>query len=495
MALPVVESYKVTEDTARSGTTLSISYPTDHGPIAAGEILYVVITHGGYPGVPGLPSGFTELFSQAHAYSDIFTSYSDCAMIAGYKVAVGGESGTINCTVDSSGACATMYRISGAANPLYDPPKYMWHTIMRDYPAAVIRAQGIEIIPETDLVINDYLALVSFSYANNTTTLVSVPDDYIQVANADGATCQHWTGYRNCTAHMEMTADWHPNTPSNTERARISSVVLFPPKIRYSPPDPSIGPWIRSMARGKEAQRFTNTTYDCPLPPVIHPGDVLQINLCQDGLESPQITWPEGWTEMFDTHATKSGSGTKTLHACAWKIADGSEGRSIRIPVVGNARTCSLSFSIAECADPTLYPPAYIQDAGNLGDVPDIVSNNGPGNYLSFQITAANNGDVYPNEDEWCVTPSVYPTNSLQRMYVASEDESNPGANCVLICATKNETTTVENEIIFSGGFGFLPVDSYVPACTMHIIWYGGSFAPCWWWQLGRYTSGRGRTM
>lgn len=81
------------------------------------------------------------------------------------------------------------------------------------------------------------------------------------------------------------------------------------------------------------------------------------------------ITWPTGWTELFD--GSPDGSADQT--ASAWRKADGTEGATITL-TGSNAKFAALAYRINAAADPTVTPPEFSTAATGASTTPDPTS-------------------------------------------------------------------------------------------------------------------------
>ncbi len=84
------------------------------------------------------------------------------------------------------------------------------------------------------------------------------------------------------------------------------------------------------------------------LPSVVIVGDILLVVIrCTSG---GNISWPVGWTELFDN----SSDGSNDRMAAAWKIANGSEGGSVIVLSTSNAKFAALSIAVQDASALTL---------------------------------------------------------------------------------------------------------------------------------------------
>lgn len=460
MTHPVAEAYATTTDSGRSGTTLSLNIPIG---VNAGEVLYAVITD--YTAsVPTFPAGWTTAWSA----TDTFSSFN-CTGIGAWKLADGTETGTISVTVSTGGCCGVMYRISGAANPNDQPPVSVTHSKIDDYIAAGVRATGSVVLPEVDSETNDYLSFAALCWEVGTDTIADNPQDYSSVLTINsGTSVGMWIGHRDVTGPMEVTTDWDPNV----ERQGVIAVTLFYPKIKhvYS----TTHPYVRSIATTGEEGRVTSSTFKATMPRVVRPGDVVFLFISQYNVIPPQISMPNGWTELYETYAASAGpSSPYVLHACYYKRVTGEEGATLTIPTIAEATTCSMAFSIGNVEDLVNYPPVYVEDSGNQGDVDNFTPSYGSANYLFMAVSAFNSNYAPATTNAFATSLTGFPTGTSDfpsRAYVHADDTTTPGANCGIVACWDQQTASS----VTATGFSFIPVADYTPANTVTIAIYGG---------------------
>ena len=476
MTVPVAESYATTTDTGRSGTTLSLNIPSG---VAAGEVLYAVVTDQDNVGTPTFPAGWTEIFAEI----DTFSTF-ECAATGAFKVADGTEAGTISVTVTTNGSCGIMYRISGAANPNYQAPAVTTHSKIANLAGYGPLAVGSTVLPETDSETNDYLTFASLSWEVGTDSISANPQDLSSVVKIDsGTSVGMWIGHRDCISPMEVTTEWD----TEFTRQGVVAVVLFYPSVKHT--YGTTHPYVRSISRTTEAGRVTSTTYKAILPRVVHPGDLLLLFVCQCNVTTPQITWPDGWTQLFEEDAASAGpSAPYTLLGCAYKRADGSDGATVTIPKVASVTTCSLSFSLGNVGNLDSYPPEYNSDSGNTGDIDNLTPSYGSANYMFMAVS----GTHSDNDEEAAngTTIAAFPTGTASytsRAFIHSNDTFNPGDNCAIVASWGEVTGTSST----ATGYGFVDGSTYIPARSHHIAFYGGTPDPEQFWYLNWRGKGR----
>jgi hypothetical protein len=84
------------------------------------------------------------------------------------------------------------------------------------------------------------------------------------------------------------------------------------------------------------------------LPSIVIVGDILLVIIrCTSG---SGISWPIGWTELFDN----SNDGSNDRMAAAWKTANGSEGGTVIVLSSSNAKFAALSIAVQDASALTL---------------------------------------------------------------------------------------------------------------------------------------------
>ena len=94
------------------------------------------------------------------------------------------------------------------------------------------------------------------------------------------------------------------------------------------------------------------TSHTVSLPADISSGDLLVVAFGCHGVEN--ITWPEGWTEIFNI--TEAGGATGTL-AAAYRQADGEEGASITVGTGNVQQSGHCSWRITGHENPAIQAP------------------------------------------------------------------------------------------------------------------------------------------
>lgn len=189
-------------------------------------------------------------------------------------------------------------------------------------------------------------------------------------------------------------------------------------------------------------------------------------------------TWPADWTLLYDISETSSND---LASSCAWKKADGSEGRTVTVGVDPNP-CCGVAFSVNNIPDPDITMFEWDTDSGNSQGhgAGSITPAAGSDNYLWVGVyaTESDNAEYYG-----------FPTNYNGRFVVKGDWSVNSQDVTIAVCHTNDEVarTSATSESLLGGS-------TLADVCAQ-FVFYPGSFDPGNWWYLGRYPSGRGGTM
>lgn len=467
MTYPVPEAYADSDDSDRSGTTFAMKIPAF---TADKEVLYAVATEEG-AGSFTWPAGWTEAWQVAETGGDHTAS-------GAYKYADGTETGTISVTVAGNKCCGRMWRISGAANPDLEPPLVATDSKGSDTAYAGL----LKYTPEG--YSNDFLSFTTLHSGEDSRTVGAsgYPDNYVGTGNIQSnsgtSDCQMWVAHRDTTGPGEICGVWNP---SGTDVA-VMSLVIFYPAVRYVPS--STYPYVRSIASQGDI-RPSSTTYTMLLPKIIHPGDILLAHIGQSGSTGDNIVWPSGWVELWDRHVGYvTGFNTSTIaHSCAWKRANGSEGRSVLVPEVAAEPACSTVLCIGGAADPLIEPPYYeLQPTQAVFGRGPNLDTGAVNDYLWICWILNDNASTPLSINTW--------DNNYTSRYGVASDTSNPGDDSYMVTQWREHTDDTENP----GGFD--ETNSGVSVGTgVTIAIAPGPFDPGDWWYQGRYNSGRGGYM
>jgi hypothetical protein len=111
--------------------------------------------------------------------------------------------------------------------------------------------------------------------------------------------------------------------------------------------------------RNNSADSSDATSHTVALPSgTINSGDLLIVHFVVDG--TPTITWPTNWVSIADR---AHGDGAASKSACAYKIADGTEGASITVTTSASEKASSRSWHITGWHGTTV--PEAANAAGN----------------------------------------------------------------------------------------------------------------------------------
>lgn len=461
MAYPVVEGEATSNDGDRSGTTLSMNVPAF---VEAGDVLLAFVTEDGSTAAGNIsfPAGWIEVFDDAGG--------STVAAYCAVKWADGTESGTISVTVAGNSCCGVMYRVSGAANPNFEPPI----ADTRTRSGSVNTFHG-RMVWGSQKRTNDFLSFCTAHTGETSKVISYYPDNYSNGANIQGTSCQMWYCHRDVRAPGEVGGEWGFNTSAT---GGVNSVVMLYPKTRWN--NSTTYPYVRSMATTDDDGRFASTKFTMKLPQDIHPGDLLMAFISQDDVVSPAITWPNGWTELYDHDFVPITAPTAgVLGACAWKKAGGDEAANVELSVVGADRMCSVVVAIGGSADPDVSPPEIsspYEASIASANMPNLTPSGGSDDYLWIAVLHVDDVDDWPES----FIPSFESRVSLH----SNEDIGIVGV------------TTYLNWFQYTGSSlnpGELNYGSAETVVAYTIAVYPGSFDVENWWYLGRYDSGRGR--
>lgn len=477
MAYPVVEGSATSTNADRSGTTLALKVPAG---VVFGETLVAYVSSRNSSDTISLPSGWVQLFTQSSATND------DLEATVWVKKADGTESGTISVTVANVEAAGIMLRISNAADPTFSPPVVVY----RETESPVIDSGG----NDTTSSMNNhgllsgpfgrydrYLGIVSLHYSDTISSYGEKPDNYSNFVTADsgggGAEVGVTVGHRDIQSIGEFFSRWSANYTAGQRRYGTGLVVY--PRVSYSPP--STFPYINQAAFTSDAGRSSSTVFKAAIPPT-EAGDVIVVVTCTHDAAADTVTWPTGWNELYDK--TGGGGGTPMNSSCAWKKADGSEGRYITLTVDANP-TCSIAFTVNNVPDPepTLsdcFEWNAVSGFATVHGAGSITPAAGSGNYLWVGVYAVetDNGEYYG-----------FPTDYDGRFVVKGDWSINSEDVMIVVAHSNDETArTALTSNYLAGG-------TNLGSVSAQFVFKPGSFDPGNWWYMGRYPSGRGGHM
>lgn len=187
---------------------------------------------------------------------------------------------------------------------------------------------------------------------------------------------------------------------------------------------PSIRSQITDFATSNES------THIVSLPSVVVVNDILIviIRVIRDG----NIGWPVGWTELFDIDTDPSND----KMACAWKVANGSEGGTTINVTSGNGKFVSVSTGVQDAVSLSLGTIAV----GNNPTQPNAGICN-PGSLKDYLFLT-----FYGMEGEQTGIAS-YPSNYVlgQSGIVTSSISGAVQNNCTMACASRQLAAVSED--------------------------------------------------
>lgn len=474
MAYPVVEGYAVTTNADRSSTTLAMKVPAS---VMFGETLIAYVSSRNDSDTITFPAGWVQLFTDSGSTND------DLEAAIWVKLADGTESGTISVTVANVEAAGIMYRISGAANPEFTPPT----VVSRESLSSTIDTGG----NDTSSSINNhgllagpfgkydrYLGMVSLHFSDTIVSYAEYPDNYSNFVTADsgggGAEVGVTAGHRDIQSIGEFFSRWRVNFSAG--QRRYATGLIVHPRVRYQP-NPDF-PYINQAALTSDAGRTGSTNFRMILPPVV-PGDVLIAVTCTKDAADDTVTWPAGWNELYDL--TGGGGGTPMNSSCAWKKADGSEGRTMDLTVDANP-TCGVVFTVNNIPDPDVTMFEYNEEIG-FDDAPgagSITPSGGSDNYLWVC--------VYAIEEDYGEYGD-FPTDYDGRFVVKGDWGINAEDVMITVCHSNDETartSLTSNALSLGTSKGWV---------CCQFVFAPGSFDPGDWWYVNWRHKGRNAFM
>lgn len=199
-------------------------------------------------------------------------------------------------------------------------------------------------------------------------------------------------------------------------------------------------------ATNNSVEASATNSHTVSLPAGIQAGETLLVFFSVDAQNA--CTFPEGWTEIFDTP-----NGTNTL-AVGWRKADGGEGASITVTTAGNRESVHISYRISGATDPTVTAPEVSTGATGDDTNPDpdsLTAGGGSKKYLWIAVEG--------NDDDDAITD--YPTNYTNgETYVSST-----GFNTCGIAVARRE---LETDVEDPGTFTLAATEQWV-ACTVAV--------------------------
>ena len=186
-------------------------------------------------------------------------------------------------------------------------------------------------------------------------------------------------------------------------------------------------PTVAAVTGGNNAGNSVNHTVN--LTAGISPLDLILVFFGAD--EDPVITFPSGWTELF-----QDSQGALITFGAWYRIADGTEGATILVTTSNAQRTAHTSYRITGYSG---VPEVGVTQAliTNKPDPPNLAPSWGAVNTLWFASTAHNDGGE---------TITVYPTNYTN----GREDIAAAGQGCGVGTARRERNIANENPGTFT---------------------------------------------
>lgn len=484
MAYPVVESRTTNDDTARSGTTFSLDYPAG---IQAGETLLAFISTTTNSDSISFPAGWTQLYQEDS--TDVLSSPYFLNVGIFVRKADGTESGSVSVTVVNDFSCGQMLRISGAADPTVTPP-YVSDGFWQQNASAAGTPISCPSLNNMNLIGNEfgqydrYLSIVAMFYMSDYSVVTQYPDNYSNFQDVASRRtsiddCGVHVGHRDIQSIGEFPGRW-VTTQDVANQARYNTCIIVYPKERYVAP--STFPYINRAAFSTDAQRSASTSFNLILPPT-EPGDILIGAVAVHNALSDTVTWPSDWNELYDQ--TASGGGNNMMSSVAWKVADGSDRRTVNLTVDANP-TCGVAFTVTNIPDPepTVGDSFEWNDNGGgfaqTHTAGSITPSAGSDNYLWVGIYAVENNDG---------SYSTFPTDYDGRFAVVGEWGVTTDDVMIVVCHSNDETAraSLTSASLTTGS-------SLADVCSQ-FVFYPGSFDRDDWWYLNWRGKGRNGLM
>jgi hypothetical protein len=159
------------------------------------------------------------------------------------------------------------------------------------------------------------------------------------------------------------------------------------------------------------------------LPSGISAGDLLIITIQVPQGVPQTITWPSGWTQLYN----QANGGNNVQGAAAYRVADGSEGSTMTITLSGSSTVASVAFRITG-HDSAIAPQAGTVATGTSStpNPPSLTPTGGAKDYLWIVCCASDTADVtaaptnYSNFTQPGALPDIGTAERL--LNAASED-------------------------------------------------------------------------
>lgn len=181
---------------------------------------------------------------------------------------------------------------------------------------------------------------------------------------------------------------------------------------------PSVASYVSSPDSG------SGTTKTINLPTGITSGDLLVIVTSHNNNNASPVSYPAGWTELFDLNSTSSISAT-----AAYRVADGTEGSTIAITLSNDQQTAAIAWRVTGWTGTPEQNNQYNASTTNQA-IPSITPSTGTDDYLYL---VADSIDTYI----WSVTS--YPTGYIN---TGTELSGPSGSQCGIAFCTREVTSS-----------------------------------------------------
>jgi len=183
----------------------------------------------------------------------------------------------------------------------------------------------------------------------------------------------------------------------------------------------------------------TNWTSETTTPVVNLPSSIIAGNLLLAHIrvaDAGGITWPAGWTELWESNADASNDEA----SMAWRKANGAEPATITL-ASGNAKFAAQAWQISGAADPTITPPVFAGPATGTSINPDPPSLTPPGGSQAFLWLAVGGW-----EGEQTSPPVGFPAGyTLNQMGASSGTAGGDTSNCRVASAAVQLTAATQD--------------------------------------------------
>lgn len=198
------------------------------------------------------------------------------------------------------------------------------------------------------------------------------------------------------------------------------------------------------------------TSHTVSLPSGIVSGNLLIVGFNTDGQES--VTWPTGWTEIFEGIAASS----QCTLAIAYRQADGGEGSTIIVTTGTSERSAHWSYRITDHEAPATQAPQASGGATGTSASPDPDSLTPTGGAKDYLWIAVEGHDRDKTTDAF---PTNYDSNQV--------NTAGAGAGSAGVAAATDEVNAVSED---PGAFTISATEEWVTATVaVHPAAAGGA--------------------